>query len=276
MLGSDASRTLAAAGHRVTDVDAYCRQPSAAALDRVPTRLDWVLHFAARTSVMQSLGDGDAVRQHNLAATQAAIDIAVTRGAALLYLSSYVYGVPQYNPIDELHPVAAVNPYMASKLDGERMAQAACRSAGLPLIVLRPFSVYGGQRQPGRLISDLLAALAQGDALQIHDAEPQRDHLFVADFSRLVTAVVAQRAVDGTFNVGSGVAHSNLAVAELVRTLAGDARAVLVLGKPRPGDVSVCVADTRSVRETFGWTPQWSLRDGLAHLIAAARTGPSG
>lgn len=267
-LGGEFAAALAASGHQVTDLDAYCRLPDPENLHNFPAKLDWVLHCAARTSIAQSVQDPEGFLQANLAATRAALDVAVSRRAAVICLSSYVYGQPQYNPIDEDHPLSELNPYMASKLAGERLATSLCVEHDLPLVVLRPFSVYGRRRQPGRLVSDLLDCLRAGEQLAINDATPRRDYLYVADFCELICAVVArQPACAGVYNVGSGVDLSNLEVAETLRHLAGDARPVVVRGQPRANDVHVCVADLRKVSAAFAWQPRWSLEDGLRDLL---------
>ena len=270
-LGGEVARLLQSAGFAVVNLDAYCRNPSPEALAAQPTDLAWVLHFAARTSIAQSCGDPQGFWRDNLAATQAALDVAVRSRAAFLYLSSYVYGTPQRNPIDETHPLSDLNPYMASKLAGERLCQQVCAADHLPLVILRPFSVYGRRRQAGRLVSDLLDCLRQGQALVINDPAPARDYLHAADFSALVLAIVAtEPARSGVYNVGSGVAHSNLEVAETLRQLAHEARPVQVLGVQRPHDVPLCVADLRAVERDFAWRPRLTLAQGLADVLAHA------
>ncbi len=267
-LGGEVATELRQAGHLVCDLDPWCRHRDAESLRDLPAQLDWVLHFAARTSIEQSRLDPKGFLRDNLAATQNAAHVAVERGAALLYLSSYVYGQPQYNPVDELHPTSELNPYMASKLAGEKWLQNALPD--LPVVVLRPFSVYGRQRQPGRLVSDLLECVRAGRPLAIADATPRRDHLYSRDFCALAQAIVTTAPVaTGVYNVGSGVANSNLEVAELLAELAGETRPVAVLSQPRPNDVPLCIADLRKVHAAFGWSPHWSLRAGLAELVAA-------
>lgn len=269
-LGGEVAQRLRAEGFELDDLDGYCRQPTAAGLQQLPQRLQWVLHFAARTSIAQSFGDPQGFLRENLAATQAALDAAVRGGAAMLYMSSYVYGTPQVNPIDESHPLAELNPYMASKLAGERLAQQVCADHGLPLVILRPFSVYGRKRQPGRLVSDLLDCLREGRPLTIQDPAPARDYLHVRDFCALVLAIVsAQPPRSGVYNVGSGVAHTNLELAETLRALAGEPRPVQVVGVARPNDVPLCVADLRAVQRDYAWQPRLSLREGLADVLAA-------
>lgn len=272
-LGGLSARLLRAAGHTVVDLDAWCWNPDPAALAALPTDLDWVLHFAARTSIAESLADPDGFLRDNLASTRAALDAAVHAHAALLYMSSYVYGQPRYNPVDEKHPVAELNPYMASKRAGGQLCAEVCAEHNLPLVVLRPFSIYGARRQPGRLVSDLLDCVRSGAPLAINDPTPRRDHLHAHDFGRLIVAIVAT-AISTTaaaraevYNVGAGIAHANIEVAELVRELTEDPRPVQVAARPRSGDVSVCIADIRKVTAVFGWRPQIALRDGLRGLL---------
>lgn len=233
----------------------------------MPARLDWVLHFAARTAISQSQIDPQGFLRDNLAATQAALDVSISRRASLLYLSSYVYGQPLYNPVDELHPLATVNPYMASKLAGEELCARVCQQHGLNLLILRPFSVFGDRRQPGRLVSDLIDGLHAGQPLQLNDPTPRRDHLYAPDFSLLILAILGQASAAGVYNVGAGIDYSNLEVATMLAEIAGDAYPIAVRDVPRPQDVSVCVADLRKVSTDFQWQPRWPLRQALAELV---------
>lgn len=54
-----------------------------------------------------------------------------------------VYGVTGNTPVAEDAPGAPTNPYEQSKLEGERLAQAAYERNGLPVCIARPGLVYG-------------------------------------------------------------------------------------------------------------------------------------
>ena len=96
-------------------------------------------------------------------------------------MSSYVYGNPKYLPIDEKHPVASANPYMGSKITGEEICRQLSHLLKFPLIILRVFNIYGDFEIPGRLISDLLQNLRQGNSLVLNDPVPKRDYLYIKD-----------------------------------------------------------------------------------------------
>jgi len=152
------------------------------------------------------------VYENNIGSTLDALRIAKREGAAFVFMSSYVYGAPEYLPIDEDHPVRAVNPYMGSKIAGEEICHSLCEALSMKLIILRGFSIYGDVRIPGRLISDLLASAREGGPLILNDPSPKRDHLYIKDFSALILKVIAQDPVKtGTYNVGYGSSRSNLA-----------------------------------------------------------------
>ncbi len=180
-LGGAVATALADAGHEVRRLDLRSA-PVGEAGDEPAARsgsLDWVLHFAARTSIAASFDDPTGTFRANLEATRRALDWAGRAGAAFLQMSSYVYGVPERTPIDEEHPTAATNPYMASKLACESLCAQLAPWLGVPLVVLRGFSIYGPGGPPGRLIPDLLGAVRRGEPLRLNDPAPRRDHLYV-------------------------------------------------------------------------------------------------
>ena len=115
-------------------------------------------YFGARTSIEFSWENPFQVYANNLNSTLIALNIARSTKANFVFMSSYVYGPPQYLPIDEAHPLYAVNPYMGSKIAGELICQQISKIYQIPLIILRSFNIYGHFITPGRFISDLVEA----------------------------------------------------------------------------------------------------------------------
>jgi nucleoside-diphosphate-sugar epimerase len=267
-LGSAVACALRESACEVTPLDS-CLRAQTAALDACPKDLAWVLHFAARTSIPESFDAPFALYRNNVESALRALEIAFRAGAAFLFMSSYVYGVPQYNPVDERHPLAAENPYMASKIAGETASGHLSRLLGIPLVILRGFHIYGPRGARGRLIPDLLECVHRGEPLAVNDPDAVRDYVYVRDFGDLVLRIVSTRPPKtGVFNVGSGVGYSNREVADTVRRLAGDVRPIVNRSRPRPHDVAECRADITAVKEAFGWTPRYSLEAGLAEILS--------
>ena len=72
-----------------------------------------------------------------------ALKVAHFSSASFIFMSSYVYGDPEYIPINEKHPLRANNPYMGSKIICEKICQDFSKQFDIPLIILRAFNIYG-------------------------------------------------------------------------------------------------------------------------------------
>ena len=232
-------------------------------------RMDWVIHFGAHTSIEESWENPFKYYTENSMATLAALEIAHLGKANFIYISSDVYGVRQYTPIDEKHPVSASNPYMGSKLISEAICSEASGRLGIPLVIFRPFHIYGPRGKPGRLITDLLAQASKRETLLVKDPEPKRDYLYVEDFCELIWKALTQSAApSGIYNLGSGVSHSNLEVAHMVRDLVDPDLGIDVQGCSRQGDVSDCTMDPQKAKMDFGWLPKHTLQEGLQRIVS--------
>jgi nucleoside-diphosphate-sugar epimerase len=234
-----------------------------------PEDLDWVLHIGAKTSIQDAWDDPFSAYSNNLGSTLAALEIARKSASPFLFMSSYVYGDPLYLPVDEEHPTSVVNPYMGSKLLGEDLCRQWHQLQGNPLVVLRAFNIYGDSSHRGRLIPDLIRQARGQQCLEIEDPEPKRDYLYVADFAELLQKIIETDPVpSGVYNVGAGETHSNREVAEMVRELSGEPRPVKARHRRRCNDVLDCSVDVAKVRSTFAWQPDYTLRRGLAEILA--------
>ena len=134
---------LKSKGMRVVSLDEKTRRLDRPNFLPEDESMDWIIHIGAHTSIEESWSDPFKFYTGNSLATLAALEIAHVNKAKFIYISSYVYGVPQYTPIDEAHPVDATNPYAASKLISEHICNEIAELCELPLIIFRPFQIYG-------------------------------------------------------------------------------------------------------------------------------------
>ena len=214
-------------GHQVESLDSWTYAWHAEQAENIaaeaPDGLEWVLHLGANTSIAASWDNAWESYANNLGSTLCALEVAKKNSASFLFMSSYVYGIPQYLPLDEEHPTAALNPYMGGKLLGEDLCLQWQQFHDNAAIVLRAFNIYGDSKHPDRLIPCLVAQARADEPMRIEDPEPKRDYLYVVDFAQLLRQIVETKPVPtGIYNVGGGEVMSNLQVAELVRELAGE------------------------------------------------------
>ena len=115
-------------------------------------KLDHVIHLASRTYVPASWENPLDFYRTNASGTTNILDLCRKQGCSLTYVSSYVYGTPQYLPVDENHPVAPVSPYNHSKLVAEDICRFYSEQFGVPVTILRPVNIFGPGQNPSFLI----------------------------------------------------------------------------------------------------------------------------
>jgi len=165
------------------------------------------------------------------------------------------------------------NVYAATKLAQEHILGAWAAAREVPLTTLRFQNVYG----PGQSLTNsytgivtLFCRVAKaGEAINVYeDGLMLRDFVFVDDVvSALVDSIDQPPDVSRLLDIGCGRATTLLAAAELIAALYG-APAPRVSGMFRDGDVRSAYADVADAKAELGWTPSWSLEDGLGALVA--------
>src|ERR1700719_4689707 len=126
--------------------------------------VDIVLHLAALIPIPYSYRAPESYVETNIKGTlnlcQAALEGAVQK---FIHLStSEVYGSAKYLPIDEQHPLQAQSPYSASKIGADAIATSLYSSFQLPLIIARPFNVYGPRQSARAVIPAIISPIAGG------------------------------------------------------------------------------------------------------------------
>jgi len=269
-LGRSVSSYLQNSGCLITPLDSITRSEFSTrniSKSKIPS-LDWILHFGSKTSIPDSQIDPFSTYLNNINSTLSALKIAEYSTSSFLFMSSFVYGVPKYFPIDEKHPVMASNPYMSSKIISETICNQISDLKKIPLVILRGFNIYGENIVSGRLIPDLLKLIMDREDLSINDPKPKRDYLYVKDFNNLILKIVKQKPIQsGVYNVGFGKSHSNLEVANLVKKLIRYKREIKIIGERRENDILDCGVNAQLIKKTFSWSPKYSLEEGLTDIL---------
>jgi nucleoside-diphosphate-sugar epimerase len=235
---------------------------------------DVIVNVAGRTSVPASFDDPQGFHRENVASTRNLLELARSTGARVVHAGSYVYGTPRALPVDESHPLAAHNPYAASKLAAERLCAEHHRDAGVAVTILRIFNVYGPGQRAGFLVPTVVDGVRAG-TIELADPSPRRDFVHLDDVVDALVRAIAWRH-DGceAINVGSGRSASVAELVEIaVRASRRDVR-VRFANVARPGEIADVVADVRKAAATLGWQPRVDLESGIARLVRAT-PGPA-
>jgi len=233
--------------------------------------IEAVFHLAAMAGLPRSWTEFDAYTSCNLTATQRLLE-AVRHGPKLqrfVYAStSSVYG--RYGTGDETLPTRPISPYGVTKLAAENLCRAFGEEQGLPVVVLRYFSVYGPRQRPDMGYHKFIEALLTGAPITVFgDGLQIRGNTYVTDC--VDATVAALQALPGEiYNVGGGEAVTVWDVLHKLESLLG--RRAQVRQEPaRHGDQRSTTADTGKLLRHLGWQPRVSFDDGLARQVAWQR-----
>ena len=250
--------------------------------------IDIVMHFAAFTSVPESVEQPVRYYKNNVAKTLSLLEVMLEENVRKFIFSSTaaVYGTPGKIPIREDAPKAPISPYGQTKLCCENILAALSVAHGLSFAVFRYFNACGAA-EDGSLGEDhtpethlvpnvIRSVLGLAPAVNVFgedyptpDGTCLRDYIHVDDLSRAHIAAFDKLDTPGTqlcFNLGTGHPYSVREIIKAVEKVSG--RKVSVnCGPRRPGDPPELGADASLARSMLGWTPKF---DSIEAIIETA------
>ena len=235
-------------------------------LDDLLEGADGIVHLAAQAGVRGSFGGGfETYVRNNVLATQrlfeAAGDTGVTR--VVYASSSSVYGTATTFPTTESSPRMAVSPYGMTKGATEDLAAVYQRTRGLEPVGLRYFTAFGPRQRPDMAFSRFFVRALTGEPIPVYGTGRQiRDFTYVDD---IVAGTIAalERGVPGrAYNLGGGTPIALLDVIETIGELVGEEPQLTFHDAPI-GEADRTGADCGLAERELGWTPAFSLREGL-------------
>jgi dTDP-glucose 4,6-dehydratase len=235
--------------------------------------MDIVFHLAALIAIPYSYHAPLSYVQTNVEGTlnvlQSARELSVER--VVHTSTSEVYGTARYAPIDEQHPLQGQSPYSASKIGGDKMAEAFHLSFGLPVVTVRPFNTFGPRQSARAVIPTIITQLLAGETVRLGNLHPTRDLSYVVNtVDGFVSAASTPEAVGQTINLGSGQEISIGELARLIGSLMGKAVTIESEAqrvRPDGSEVDRLLADTTLAQRLLGWQPRVSLEEGLRRTI---------
>jgi UDP-glucuronate 4-epimerase len=233
---------------------------------------DVVIHLAGQPGVRLSWSDFFHVYvERNVIASQRVFEAArrTTVPRLVLASSSSVYGNAAEYPTTEESPTLPFSPYGVTKLAMEQLARAYAENWGIPVIMLRYFTVYGPGQRPDMAMHRFIAHAASGEPVVIYgDGEQVRDFTYVSDVTAAtIAASVADVPAASVFNVAGG---SSSTVNEVLRLVAENVgRDVITHREPeQPGDVRITGGAIDRARQLLGWQPGTPLEEGIKRQVA--------
>ena len=209
------------------------------------------------------------------AAAAAGVGKFVFLGSSCIYPKFAPQPIPESSLLSgELEPTNSA--YAVAKIAGIQQVQAHRKQYGRPWISAMPTNIYGPGDNFHPEDSHVVPALIR----RFHEAKieqapqvviwgsgtPLREFLYSEDLARAVVFLLEHYDSDDIINVGSGEEVSIRELAETISDVVGYG-GELVFDSSKPDGTPRKLLDNSRL-ESLGWTPQVSLRDGLASAYA--------
>jgi UDP-glucose 4-epimerase len=244
----------------------------AGAVDAVVRGAVIVYHLAAQSHGFDAVEDVDCTFTTNVVGTFNLLRAATRYGVGrVIFASSHeAYGEPIALPVEEDHPLLAIDCYGASKAAAEAYCRAFRRAFGLQTIILRLAKVYG-PRDFGRVIPAWLERATAGQDLHVYGGKQVIDFVWI---DQAVEALVRAAALDGSLppiNVASGTGTRIIDLARRIARLT-NAHGQIKLLPAHPVEITRFVANVARMQQMLEIEPPL---DPLAHLpsLLAAPAG---
>jgi UDP-glucose 4-epimerase len=242
---------------------------------------DTIFHLAAQIDVRRSIADPAWDASINVQGTINVLEAARVHGVERIVNSSTggaIYGDAEAIPSDERTPPLPEAAYGQSKLAAEGYLGLYERLYGQSSVTLRYGNVYGPRQDPlgeAGVVAIFTGLLESGGRPTVFgDGRQTRDYVYVGDVVAANLAA-AQADVHGPINVGTGIETDVLALIAILRELAGVEDVEPLFAPPRLGELARSCLDITLARDTLGWAPGVTIREGLRLTFEASRAAPA-
>ena len=227
-----------------------------------------VIHLGAYAGVRISVDKPKMYQESNVGGTLSLLEAARAFPVKSFGLasSSTVYGTGAGIPFDEDAPLGIpASPYGATKRAAELMGLTFYQLHNVPVVVLRPFSVYGPRLRPDLAMTIFAKAIFEGTPLPLYgDGSIKRDFTHVSDIcAGFIAAMDSPGAVGECINLGHSEPVEMRRLIELLQDALGK-KANIDYRPERPEDLPITYAKLDKAQRLLGYQPKVPLPAGVA------------
>lgn len=231
-------------------------------------RFDLCIHLAAQINVNESLVNPEKSFQVNTFGTYNILESSlVSRTKVVIIGTCMVYDVAvNQRAINEEHLIKPRSPYAGSKLAAENVALSYFHAFGLPVVILRPFNVFGPKQKgntEGGVVSIFINNNLNNEPLKIFgDGTQTRDFMYVEDCADFIYEASLNTDAEGEIiNAGSG---SDTSINDLAKLIVKNDNQIIHVEHPNlQSEIKKLLCDYSKAHEILGWQPKVTLEEGL-------------
>ncbi|MBO5442348.1 MAG: UDP-glucose 4-epimerase GalE [Alphaproteobacteria bacterium] len=250
----------------------------AALKEAMSRNIDAVVHLAGKKAVGESMLVPEKYAVNNITGALNIINAMAECGVKHIVFSSSaaVYGMPEYLPVDEKHPLNPINYYGFTKLEFERNLEWYSRLKDFSYMALRYFNavgydaegdIRGKELNPQNLLPIIIEAATGkreclnvfGNDYETRDGTCVRDYVHVTDLAK-AHVMALEKLMDGAksevINLGTNTGTTVKEVIQAAEKVIGKKLNVKYVER-RPGDPAELVASYDKAKKVLGWEPDY-------------------
>ena len=172
------------------------------------------------------------------------------------------------SPQNEDQRELPISPYSFAKTASTQFLQMLHRTEGFPVVIIRPFLVYGPGQNTKRFIPQIITGCINNKEFAVSKGLQLRDFCYITDFVRAIFLTLPNQKINGSIiNIASGRPVMIKEVINKIVSLIGS-------GNPKFGEIAYrngenmkLYADIRKAKVILGWQPKVNLESGLIKTI---------
>lgn len=254
----------------------------------ISQNIDAVIHLAGKKAVGESMENPQKYAENNLNGVVNIVNSMVDNGVKHMVFSSSaaVYGMPQYLPLDEKHPLNPMSFYGYTKLATENLLSWYAKLKDFNYIALRYFnavgyaadkSITGREKNPQNLLPIIMEAATGkregfaifGSDYETPDGTCLRDYIHVSDLASAHVAAIKRLMTDKksyALNLGTGKGISVKQIVDAAENIIGK-RLNYRFAPRRPGDPATVVAKAELAQQILGWKPKYTNIEDIIQTV---------
>jgi dTDP-glucose 4,6-dehydratase len=222
-----------------------------------------VYHLAALVAIPYSYHSPKSYIDTNVTGTYNILKASQRNNVSKVIITSTseVYGTAQSVPINESHSLNAQSPYAATKIAADQLALSFYKSFNLPVIILRPFNIYGPRQSARAVIPTIISQLMnKSKLLKIGNLTPTRDFTYVEDTVEAFALALKKNLSGEVINIGNQFEISIKDILNIFKKNFGyDFRVVIDKKRIRSNKSEVfrLLASDTKARRLLNWRPKY-------------------
>lgn len=237
--------------------------------EKLITKSDAVINFAASTHVDRSIKDASDFITTNVVGTHSLLEAARKSNIKLFLQVSTdeVYGSIAKGKSKETDQLLPNSPYAASKASADHLVRAYSVTYKLPAIITRSSNNFGPYQYPEKVIPLFITNLLEKKRIPLYgDGRNRRDWIFVLDNCSALDCVLHKGNIGEIYNIGAGNEVPNIVLTKKILSLMKASERRIQYVKDRPGHDRRYALDCSKVRN-LGWRPKFSFDEAIGLTV---------